>query len=114
MRVMKYNDIATVRRAIAELARTKYVRRYPPALRARLAALAGAHPEQSVASLAKALDMAPQTLERIVAEGRAPVLPVRVVSEQSKVSTIVVRGPHGIVVEGLDVNELAELIRRLS
>ena len=106
--------MTSVRRAIAALADKKHQRRYPPALRARLIALVGAHPERSMASLARALDMAPQTLERIAAVGRARLVPVRVVAEPRASSALVIRGPRGIVVEGLDVDGVARLIEALS
>ena len=109
------NDIASARRAIASLARTKYLRRYPPALRARLVALVRAHSDQSVAALAKTLDMAPQTLARIASRARAPLVPVRVVTRRAPTrADVVVHGPSGISVEGLDIGGVAELIRALS
>ena len=111
---MSHNDITSTRRAIASLARSKYVRRYPAALRARLVAVVRAHPEKSVASLARALDMAPQTLERIVAEMPAALVPVRVIAKPAASSGLVIRGPRGLVVEGLDVHGVADLIRALS
>ena len=112
---MRQNDIASARRAIASLARAKKVRRYPAPLRVRLVGLVRAHPERSMTWLARALDMAPQTLERIVSAAPAPLVPVRVVARPAPASsTLVVRGPRGIVVEGLDVTGVAELIRALS
>jgi transposase-like protein len=111
---MSHDELTSVRRAIASLANKKHRRRYPAALRARLIALVRAHTERSMPSLARALDMAPQTLERITAGARAPLVPVRVVAEPRANSALVVRGPRGIVVEGLDVVGVAELIRALS
>jgi phage terminase large subunit-like protein len=58
--------------------------------------------------------MTPQTLERVVAERRASLVPLRVVAEPAPSSGLVIRGPCGIVVEGLDLNSVAELIRALS
>jgi hypothetical protein len=111
----KKNDIATARRAIASLARLKYRRRYPAALRARLAAVVRAHPERGLASLAHDLDMAPQTLERIASSTRARLVPVRVLAGSAQRGAgVVVHGPRGITVEGLDVLGVAELIRALS
>ena len=110
---MKQHDIPSIRRAIASLAGTKYLRRYPAPLRARLVSLVRAQPKTSVASLARALDMAPQTLARMVAETRRMV-PVQVIAEPATSSALVVRGPHGVVVEGLDIDGVAKLIRALS
>ena len=111
---MKRNDIPSIRRAIALLAPTKRDRRYPPKLRARLIALVREHPEQSIGSLARALDMAPQTLERIAAGAHTSLVPVQIVERRDARSALIVRGPRGIVVEGLDVDRLADLIRALS
>lgn len=114
-RAMKHQDISSARRAIAALARRKHLRRYPDSLRSRLAALVRAHPEQSVRSLALQLGMAPQTLDRFAADSPAGVLPVRVVREPEPQSpTPIVRGPCGLVVEGLDVAGVADLLRALS
>jgi transposase-like protein len=111
---MKHNDISSLRHAIATLAPTKNRRRYSPSLRARIVALVRAHPERGIVSLAGELDMAPQTLERIVGGARAPLLPVTLIEERSTTAPTFIRGPRGIVVEGLDVNGIAELIRALS
>lgn len=111
---MKHNDIASLRLAIASLAPTKNRRRYSPSLRARIVAVVRAHPERGILSLAAALDMAPQTLERIVDSARSPILPVAVIDDRSTNASTLIRGPRGIVVEGLDVNGVAALIRALS
>ena len=113
---MRENDIASTRRAIGALARSKHLRRYPDHLRARLAELVAAHPEHSTASLARELDMAPATLQRMVA-AVAPLVPVRVVGtgpRSAPRSNLIVRGPAGLVVEGLDLSAVAELIRALA
>jgi hypothetical protein len=109
-------DIAFARRAISSLAQMKYRRRYPTALRARLVALVRAHPERSVSSLARALDMAPQTLERIVGGAPSSFVPVRVPGMVAQASSrgLVVHGPRGITIEGFDVADVAELIRTLT
>lgn len=112
---MKQNDIEFAQRAVASLGKSKHLRRYPAALDAQLAALVRGHPERSLASLARELDIAPQTLKRIVTRAAAPLVPVRVVARSSRASSaLVVRGPCGLVVEGLDMGGVAELIRALS
>jgi len=108
------NDLSSLRDAIAGLAQSKNSRRYPAELRARLVGLVDAHPERSVASLASDLDMPAQTLSRIVSDARPAMVPVRIATSPTQNSPIVIRGPGGIVVEGLDVSGLAELIRALS
>ncbi len=65
--------------------------------------------------MARELDMAPQTLARIVGTSSTALVPVRVVAEPARERTsFVVHGPRGIVVEGLGVDGLADLIRALS
>ena len=109
------HDIAAARRSIAALAPLKHLRRYPAELRAQLARLVRAHPERSVGSLAIAIDMAPKTLERIVAGAArgGVIVPVHIVAA-GEGNSLRVHGPRGIVVEGLDVDGVAELIRALS
>lgn len=109
-----HNDLASLRRAILALHATKQRRRYPSKLRARLVALVRAHPERSVVSLARALDMAPQTLTRIVASTSTALVPVRIIEDHLERDAVRVQGPRGIVVEGLDVAGVAALIRALS
>lgn len=108
-------DIASARRAIAALAPTKYERRYPAALRGRLAALVRAHPEHGLTGIARRLDMAPQTLAKIVAGVGPALVPVRIIPEAvPRPAGIRVLAPHGLVIEGLDVAGVAELMRALS
>jgi hypothetical protein len=113
MRLMNA-DLATLRRAVLALDTTKQRRRYPAPLRRRLAAFVRAHPEKSVASLARSLDMAPQTLEGFVGSASTALVPVRVVDDRSGRPEVRVHGPRGIVVEGLDIGGVASLIKALS
>lgn len=111
---MKQNDIASIRRAIESLAGNNHLRRYAAPLQSRIVALVRAHPEIGMTSMARSLDMAPQTLERIVSKGRSSLVPVRITAKPAQSSAFAVRGPSGIVIEGLDLRGLAELIRALS
>lgn len=106
------DDIAAARRAIMALASTKQKRRYSPELRARLAALVRAHPERSAWSIATELDMTPELLYRIVREEggrRSAIVPVRVVEDEPRRRSL-----RAVVIEGLDVESVAALIRALS
>ena len=75
-----------------------------------------------MASLARELDMAPATLQRIVASAAVPIVPVRVVRAKrprtrmlpAETAPLIVRGPFGLLVEGLDLSGVADLIRALS
>lgn len=106
------DDIASARRAIMALAPKKQLRRYPPELRARLAAVVRAHPERTPWSLATELDMTPAVLYRIVREERArgtALAPVRVVDEGPRRAQL-----RAVVIDGLDIESAAALIRALS
>lgn len=119
---MSRSTAASIRRTIRSLSQHKPSRRYPAELRARIAAHARDELGKgtSLRSLGDALDMAPQTLERFIAEhddGAASFIPVRVSEPKvpgPRASTVVVRGPRGVVVEGLNVEGVASLIRALS
>ena len=109
------DDLSTLRRAIAGLSMSKTQRRYPAELQRRIVSVVRQHPQLEMPVLARRLDMAPQTLTRILSSAGSVLVPVRVTNtdEQSR-SAVVVRGPCGVVVEGLDVRGVAELFRALS
>ena len=110
-----HDDLASLRRAISALQTTKQRRRYPAALRARLTSFVRSHPERSIRSIARALDVAPQTLARIAAAAAPVLVPVRIVDDAPAAGVRVhVRGPRGIVIEGLDLAGVAALIRELA
>jgi transposase-like protein len=107
------NDIARLRREIFLLDTCKQRRRYPAALRAKLARLVRAR-GSPISTLARALGMAPQTLARIAAAEVPTLVPVRVVAETSAAQTMRVLGPRGVVIEGLDVAGVAALLKELA
>ena len=103
------DDIALVRRAIEALAPKPQLRRYAPEMRARIVALARAHPERTPWSLASELGMTPDVLYRMLrdAESSPSFKAVRVVDDR--------RAPvRAIILDGVDVDDLARLIRSLS
>ena len=70
-------------------------------------------------AVAKELGLGYQTLTRVLKEtpeDTATWLPVRVKPESSSsdTSSIRVHGPEGLVIEGLDIADVAELLRGLS
>ena len=99
---------------------------YPKDLRYRMAACAHECRRQgrSVWKLAKMLGIGVSTMQKLLKEplGEATlieaIVPVRVINQEIPPEPtkghIVVRGYHGVVVEGLCVAELAELLRALS
>jgi hypothetical protein len=96
-------------------------RRYPGALRAKIGQYAVGQRRAGVTAerVSKELGVSLPTLERIMAETKAQPMfqQVRLVEstqERGRTESVVVRGPGGIVIEGLNIAQLAILIRGLS
>ncbi len=96
-------------------------RRYPAALRRRIAAYARARLAQGASrgQVGVELGVSDPTLVRLLGEQRpTPRLrPVRVVSTREPAmggSSVLVRAPGGVVIEGLDPAGIAALLRALS
>ena len=113
---------ATFRAQVADLGPRSRTTAYPialrtPALRFVRARLAGG---SSLTAAAAELGLGVDTVRRWQAGGRgrrlrrARVRPVVIVSAPPTAPALVVHGPAGLRVEGLDVVALAELLRRLS
>ena len=103
------DDIALVRRAIEALAPKPQLRRYTPEIRAKLVALVRAHPERSPWSLATELGMTPTVLYAMLrdTEPTPAFKPVHIVNDR--------RAPmRAIVIDGVDIEDVACLIRALS
>lgn len=113
-----------IRNAISKLSASKNSRRYPPALRlqitryARKRLVAGV----SVGAVCRELDVGEPTLcrflgrERPSEKGKAGFRRMRVVAAPSADAggVLVVRGPCGLVIEDMSIEELADLLRSLS
>ena len=108
-----------IRRAVAKLARGGK-RRYPARLRRRIADYARNQIETDVSltqvssdlgvghpTLIRLLEEAPPRMRRV-----RVAAPSRVTADSS--AALVVRGPGGIVIEGLDVDGAAALLRALA
>jgi len=109
------DNLSTLRRAIAGLSVSKSQRRYPPELQRRIVSVVRQHPQAEVPVLARRLGMAAQTLTRMLSSAAPVLVPVRVTADNApRGSAVVVRGPGGVVVEGLDVHGVAELFRALA
>lgn len=107
-----------IRRAVAKLARGGK-RRYPARLRRRIADYARNQIESDVSltQVSSDLGVGHPTLIRFMEEAPPRMRRVRVaaptrVTDSS--ATLVVRGPSGIVIEGLDVDGAAALLRALA
>jgi hypothetical protein len=115
--------VEAIRREIAGLSEHKNSRRYSAELRARV--VAWTRPwvarGRSIPALCNELGMGEPTLRRFLEVSDAPVRNVgfkrvRVVQQSKPLAEprAVVRGPCGTSVEGLSIDGIAELLRRLS
>jgi hypothetical protein len=114
------NRLAALRKAIAALGAEKHRRRYDDRLAKEILAhargrqVAGA--AQSV--IAKELGISQPTLSKILRR-ESKLIPVKVVADSKKRSSrssreFLVRGPGGVVVEGLSLEEVAVLFSRIA
>lgn len=109
---------AQLRAAIAALVPGGTERRYPGVLRARIADYATMRLGQgaSRAQVSAELGVSSPTLRRMVVE-RSPGLRLVRVTETvtpPPATRLVVRGPAGVTIEGLDVAGVAVLLRALT
>lgn len=120
-------EAAAIRAEIAALPGPRGAgHRYPVALRNRIVGYCLARRKQrvSMAKICLELGIGVPTLrlwtspkrEREITDGSAGFERLEVVNAPSSSSSerFVVRGPGGLCIEGLDIDSLAELIRRLS
>lgn len=96
-------------------------RRYPPHLRAEIVDYGGdrIHAGVPLTRICAELGVSHPTLVRMLSEAKAPGLrPVRVVKQKPPLPdprpALLVRGPAGITIDGLDVAGVAALVRALA
>lgn len=93
-------------------------RRFPPALREEMASYIRERLAQGASKthVAAELGVSAPTVARLGARPATRALvPVRVVEEQEPARwTVTVRGPYGLVIEGLDVRGVAALLKAVS
>jgi hypothetical protein len=108
-----------IQQAISELT-VGAQRRYPAQLRSRIAAYSRERIKAGIplTRVSSELGVSHPTLVRILEERPAPMRRVRVARPQATKAepraALVVRGPAGLVFEGLDVEGVAALVRVLS
>lgn len=120
-------EASVLRAEIAALSEVKKARRYPAGLKRRVTRWAAreAAAGVSIAALCEQVDIGEPTLTKFLEAGRttakAPVSFARVTVTEAPVpctststERIVMRGPHGVAVEGLTIETLAQLLKRLS
>jgi transposase-like protein len=117
------DEVERLRRELTSCPGNGSGRRYPDALRRRAGRLADVERREGrgVDALARRLGVSSPALTRWmhVARGQVaivgPLVPVEIVPDEvAAPSTILVRGPRGLVVEGLAIEQIAELVRRLA
>jgi hypothetical protein len=96
-------------------------RRYPPHLRSKIVDYGGdcIHAGVPLTRVCAELGVSHPTLVRMLSEAKAPGLrPVRVVQQKPTLPeprpALLVRGPVGITIDGLDLDGVAALIRALA
>jgi hypothetical protein len=90
-------------------------RRIAPELRLRVAMYARSRIAEGAAraAIARALGVSAPTIRRLLRERLVPqMVPVQIATHSA--SRLIVRGPNGLNVEGLDFDGLVALIRALS
>jgi transposase len=111
-------EAAAFRAAVRQAGKRGAGRRYPVAVRRQGAAYLAARRAggAAVSVVTRELAVRRDTLlgwaRPAAAPAKARFLPVAVVEERA--GRIVVHGPHGVRVEGLDLAGVAELLRRLA
>ena len=104
---------AEVRKAMAAAGEKRPGRRFPEAAKAAMARfaseqLANGH---AMAAIAHELELSVATLRRWTGS-RPAFVPVELAPQVG--SPITVRGPQGLVIEGLSLEQLVELLRRMA
>lgn len=105
-------DLRRIRRHLAELPNGRG-RRFSHELRDELGRYARARRAAGATNAAIAVELGVSAPSVARALARRTVVPVRVV-EDPRVQQLMVRGPHGVLVEGLDIEGVALLLRALS
>ncbi len=107
------NELQRIREGLAGLPKGR-ARRIPPELRALIDRYARRRADEGARqnAIARELGVGESTVSRALEEPSEGLRPVRVVRTSS--GAIIVRGPGGLTIEGLDIAGLAALIRALS
>jgi transposase-like protein len=117
------DEVERLRRELSRCPGTGRGRRYPEALRRRAGRLADVEQREarSIEVLARRLGVSAPALTRWMGDlqdqagGVSPLRSVEIVPDAvGTPSSIVVRGPQGIVIEGLELEQVAQLVRSLA
>jgi transposase-like protein len=115
-------ECAALQQQISGLGPRTPSRRYPDELKRRIAGWAGGQRARGVGAvdIAKQLGVPWESVSRWMglrsteSPPRQEFRPVEIISSGEKKATAALRSPNGFIVEGLDVDALAELLRRLG
>lgn len=122
------SESAALSAAFSQIARRKTGTRYPKSLRARALAYTRARQTEgaSLHKIAAEISLAPHTLRNWLSLPLSTIAPKPAESApfqrvqllpshpQQPALTLRIHGPCGLVIDGLDLNTLADLLRRLS
>lgn len=111
------SEARALRALVTALHPMKTQRRYAGALRARLTAHihARAAAGDRLDAIARSLDVSLPTVTKLAAKPISALVPVRVMSSPPLATrTVTLRGPCGVVVEGLTLEDVAEVCARLA
>ena len=114
------NRLAALRKAIAALGGVKHQRRYDERLSKEIVAYARLRQTAGTAqrTIAEELGMSQPTLSKMLCR-ESKLIPVKLVADSkartsSRSAAYVVRGPGGVLVEGLSLEDVAVLFARLG
>ena len=108
-------DVRALRAEIAALDVVKQRRRYDGGLRRRIAAHARERlaAGDSLRAISRSLDTSPQVITRTLSASTA-LVPVTITAPVPPPSSLVVRAPCGVTIEGASLDEIAALVARLA
>ena len=113
-------EASSIRAEIERLPKRGRGRRYPTALRTRVLSYLQSRSQEGVSAkgVGDEIGLSVWTLSRWQKESPTPPTPnferVELVVEPAARSRLVVYGPAGLRIEGLDLADLAELVRRVQ
>lgn len=112
---------AHVRAQVRALGTRGRGRWYPVALRRQVLTYVVARRAQgaTLRAASREVDMSWRTVEHWLHDGKDPKAVLRPVTvtpsvAEGRVASVVVHGPHGLRIEGLDVRQIVELLARLG
>lgn len=111
------SEARALRALVTALHPVKTQRRYGSALRTRLTAHIHARVTagEQLDAIARTLDVSLPTVAKLAAKPASALMPIRVLPQPPPPTrTLTLRGPCGVIVEGLTLDDVAEVCARLA